>query len=409
MTTPQNPVVTAEAVIAGPDPQSSPPDSDDEISLLDLLQVIADNLRLLVLGPIAAGLIALAITFAIPPTFTAITKFMPPQQQSTSEAALVKSLGALSGFAGSATGIKNPSEQFVGFLKSRSVADSLIERFKLSERYGRKLKQDTRKELEDLTKIAIGKDGLISVEVDDKDPIMAAQLANAYVEELGNLLRRMTITEAQQRRAFFERQVSVTKVRLSEAEQVLKASGVNNSILKLNGAAVGAVAQLQAQITIQEVKLANMRGYLADSAPEFKQALNELVTLRNQLAKSESASATPSSDEADYLGRYREVRYQESLFELYARQFEVAKLDESREGAVNQVVDAAQPPERKSKPKKAQVALNTSLATALALLLFIFARNALRSATQTPESVEKIGRLRQACANALGRGSSFRA
>ena len=396
--TPSDPVIASEAR------QSMPPvpATDDEISLLDLLQVVADNLRLLVLGPLVAGLIALAISFAIPPTYTAITKFMPPQQQSTSEAALVKSLGALSGFAGSAVGVKNPNEQFVGFLKSRSLADALIDRFKLMERYNQKFKQDTRKELEELTKIASGKDGLITVEVDDKDPIVAAQLANGYVEELGNLLRRMTITEAQQRRAFFEKQVSLTKDKLIQAEQALKASGVNNSILKLNGAAVSAVAQLQAQITIQEVKLANMRGYLAESAPEFKQARNELATLRAQLAKSEGASATPSADEADYLGRYREVKYQESLFELYARQFEVAKLDESREGAVNQVVDAAQPPERKSKPKKALIATLTTLASCFAFLLYVFLRQALHSANQTPERVQKIARLRHAVAKAFG-------
>jgi tyrosine-protein kinase Etk/Wzc len=402
MTTPQNPVVAAEAVIAGPDPQSSPPDSDDEISLLDLLQVIVDNLRLLVLGPLAVGLLALASTFTILPTYTAITKFMPPQQQSTSEAALVKSLGALSGFTGSAVGIKSPNDQFVGFLKSRSVADAIIDRFKLMERYDKKSKQDTRKELEDLTKITSGKDGLIAVEVDDKDPIVAAHLANAYVEELGNLLRRMTLTEAQKRRSFFEKQVNLTKDKLTEAEQVLKASGVNNSILKLNGAAVAAVAQLQAQITIQEVKLANMRGYLAESAPEFKQALNELATLRRQLAKSESASATPNADEADYLGRYREVKYQESLFELYARQFEVAKLDESRESAVNQVVDAAQPSERKSKPKRVFIATQSALVSGITLLLFIFLRQTVRRATQAPGTAAKISRLREGWAKALG-------
>ena len=146
-----------------------------------------------------------------------------------------------------------------------------------------------------------------------------------------------------------------------------------------------------------------MRGYLADSAPEFKQALNELTAFRAQLAKAEGTSGSPSADEADYLGRYREVRYQESLFELYARQFEVAKLDESREGAVNQVVDAAQPPERKSKPNKIQISMLTTLASGLALLLFIFVRQALRVAVKTPATAEKISRLRQAWVKAIGK------
>jgi tyrosine-protein kinase Etk/Wzc len=277
----------------------------------------------------------------------------------------------------------------------------LIERFKLSERYDKKFKQDARKELERFSNISAGKDGLITVEVDDKNALFAAQLANAYVEELGNLLKRMTITEAQQRRAFFGRHVNLTKDNLIQAEQALKSVGVSKSVLKFSGAAVGAVAQLQAQTTVQEVKLANMRGYLAESAPEFKQALNELATLRAQLSKSESASAAPSVDEADYLGRYREVKYQESLFELYARQFEVAKLDESRESVVNQVVDVAQPPERKSKPKKALIAMLTTLATGFALLLFVFVRQALRDAVQTPRSAEKISRLRHAFTKAI--------
>jgi uncharacterized protein involved in exopolysaccharide biosynthesis len=368
------------------------------------LQVVADNLRLLVLGPLAAGLVALAMSFAIVPTYTATTKFMPPQQQSTGEAALLKSLGALGGLAGSAAGIKNPNDQFIGLLKSFSVADALIDRFQLMSRYEKKFRIDTRKELEGVTRIASGKDGLIAVEVDDNDPKTAADLANGYVEELSNLLKRMTITEAQQRRAFFEKQVSQTKVKLAQAEQALRASGVNNSVLKLNGSAVGAVGLLQAQITAQEVKLASMRGYLAESAPEFKQALNELSAFRTQLSKADLATTAPTSAaDADYVDRYREVKYQEALFELYARQFEVAKLDESREGAVNQVVDAAQPPERKSKPKKAQIAMITALATGFALLLFIFIRQALRGATQTPESAEKISRLRHAFRRALGR------
>ena len=409
MTTPQNPidVTAAEAVvapvsvIAGPDPQSSPP--DDEISLLDLLQVIADNLRLLVLGPLLAGLLALAYSFTIPPTYTAIAKFMPPQQQSTGEAALLKSLGALGGLAGSTAGIKNPNDQFIAFLKSNWVADALIDRFKLTARFGSKFKEDTRKTLGSVSKFTAGKDGLITVEVDDKDPIFAAQLANSYVEELGNLLKSMTVTEAQQRRAFFDKQVSLTKDKLIRAEDALKTSGVNNSILKLNGAAVNVVALLQAQITAQEVKLASMRGYLADSAPEFKQALNELTAFRNQLARKEGTSANPNAEEADYLGRYREVKYQESLFELYARQFEVAKLDESRESVVNQVVDAAQPPERRSKPKRGEIAIQTTLGSGFFLLLFVFIRQGLRSAVRRPETARKMSYLIQSLQKALGR------
>jgi len=388
-------------------PDARPPvpvEDDDEISLLDLLQVVVDNLRLLVLGPLAAGLLALGISFVIAPTFTATTVFMPPQQQQSGAAMMLQSLGALGGLAGAASGLKNPNDQFVAFLKSAAVAEALIGRFKLMDRYESEFKVDARKTLDASSKISSGKDGLITVEVDDKDPVFAANLANAYVEELGHMLNRLAVTEAQQRRAFFEKQLIQTKDKLTQAEQALQASGVNASALKSNPqAAVSAVAQLQAQIAAQEVKLASMRGYLTEAAPDFKQAQTELAALRTQFAKIENSNSTPSGANADYIARYRDFKYFETLFELFSKQFELAKVDEAREGAVIQVVDQAQPPERKSKPKKALVALLTTLATGFALLLFVFMRQALRSASQNTESNEKLMRLRQSWNKALER------
>lgn len=382
-------------------------EEDDEISLLDLLQVVADNLRLLVLAPLAAGLLALGITFAMAPTFTATTKFMPPQQQQSGAAAMLAGLGALGGLAGAAGGLKNPADQYVAFLKSRSVQDALIDRFKLTERYETKFREDARKTLDANVQIASGKDGLITIDASDKDPQFAAQLANAHIEELGKLLNRLAVTEAQQRRVFFEKQLNNAKDNLVKAEQALKASGVNSSALKASPiAAVEGLAKLKATITAQEIKLASMRGYLTESAPDFKQAQTELSAMRGQMAraeKEEPASTGGGSKDSDYIAKFRDFKYHETLFELFAKQYEMARVDESREGAIIQVVDAAQPPERKSKPKKALIALMTTLAVGFALLLFIFIRQGLRGAAQTPESAEKISRLRRSWSRAIGR------
>lgn len=376
---------------------------DDEISLLDLLQVVVDNLRLLVLGPLTVGLLALGMTFAIAPTFTATTKFMPPQQQQSSAASMLAGLGALGGLAGAASGLKNPADQYVAFLKSRSVQDALVDRFKLMDRYETKFKADARKGLEANVQIASGKDGLITIDASDKDPAFSAELANAHVEELGKLLNRLAVTEAQQRRMFFEKQLQSAKDNLIKAEQALKASGVNSSVLKANPiAAVEGLAKLKAALTAQEIKLASMRGYLSESAPDFKQALTELAALRAQQGRSEAAEPATEGD-SDYISKFREFKYFETLFELFSKQYEMARVDESREGALIQVVDTALPPERKSKPKKALIAMVSTLAAGFALLLFVFIRQALRGAAQTPESAEKLGRLRQAWRKALGR------
>jgi tyrosine-protein kinase Etk/Wzc len=375
---------------------------DDEISLLDLLQVVVDNLRLLVLGPLVCGLAALGISFAIAPTFTAKTQFLPPQQQQSSAASMLASLGALGGLAGAATGLKSPADQYIAFMKSVSVQDALIERFKLIEKYEAKLKTDARMSLTGNVRITSGKDGLISVEVDDKDPKFAADLANAHVEELRNLLGRLAVTEAQQRRMFFEKQLTQTKNNLAKADLALKSSGINSSVLKSSPAsAVEAVARLKAGISVQEVKLGTMLNYLTESSPDFKQALSELASMKLQLTKAEKEEPA-SLGASDYVARYREFKYQETMFELFAKQFELAKVDESREGAVIQVLDIAEPPERKAKPKKAIIAIIATFASGFALLLFVLIRSALKSASQNQETQHRLSALKASWKKALG-------
>jgi uncharacterized protein involved in exopolysaccharide biosynthesis len=380
--------------------------AEDEISLLDLLQTVVDNLRLLVLGPLAVGVLALGISFLVPPTYTAKTQFLPPQQQQSAAASMLASLGSLGGLAGAATGLKNPADQYLAYMKSVTLQDAIIERFKLQERYDTKTKVDTRIALTANVRAAGGKDGLISVEADDKDPQFAAELANAHVQELGKLLGKLAVTEAQQRRLFFEKQLTQAKDKLTQSEIDLKATGVSGSVLKSNPAsAVAAVAGLQAQVTAQEVKVGAMRGYLAETAPDFKQAMTELANLRAQLSKQEkdSPAGGKATAEGDYVTKYREFKYHETLFELFAKQYELARVDESREGAVIQVLDVAQPPERKSKPKKALISIIATLAAGFALLLFVFIRQALRNASQDGESAKKMAALKTSWLRALGR------
>jgi hypothetical protein len=230
-------------------------------------------------------------------------------------------------------------------------------------------------------------------------------LANAYVEELTSLLSRLAVTEAQQRRQFFEKQLEQTKDRLTQAEIALSATGVSSNVLKSNPAsAVATVAALQAQVTVQEVKLGAMRGYLAETAPDFQQALMELTNLRSQLSKlSKDKAPQTAPGQSNYVSAYRQYKYQETLFELFSRQFEIAKVDESREGAVIQVLDKATPPERKSKPKKAQIAIIATLAAGFVLLLFVFVRQTLVNSRQDKESADKMAKLGSAWRKALGR------
>jgi tyrosine-protein kinase Etk/Wzc len=376
---------------------------DEEISLLDLLLVVVENLRLLVLGPLAVGLAALGISFMIPPTYTAKTQFLPPQQQQSSASALVQALGvgAIGGLS-AGLGIKNPADQYIAFLKSQSIQDAMVDRFDLLKRYDTKFRVEARKELLENTKISAGKDGIIALELDDKDPKVAADMANAYVDELRRMMNRLALTEAQLRRSFFEKKLKEAKENLSAAEESLRGTGVSGGVLKTSpGAAVEVVARLKAGITVQEIKVASMRGYLADTSPEFVQAMKELSVLKAQLTNAEKSDT--ATGDGLYVSRYREFKYQETLYELFAKQYELARVDESREGAAVQVVDSAQPPEKKSRPKKALIAIIASLASGFVFLLFVFLRKAYLSALSDRENADKVSRLSSSWLKVFGR------
>lgn len=378
------------------DPTPTPADDDEGLSLLDLAVPLVEHWKLLIAGPLLAGLAALGIAFAIPPTFTARTTFMPPQQQQSAAAAALQSLGALAGLAGAAGNVKSPADQYVALMRSTAVADRLIDEFKLMQEYGTNFRVDAQAELKENVRITVGiKDGLISVEVDDEDPKRAADMANRYVDELRRLTGQLALTEAQQRRVFFETQLAQTRDRLTEAQQSLQASGFNAGAIKAEPkAAAEGYARLRAEVTAAEVRLQALRRSLADNTPEVQQQQAALGALRAQLARLEAASE--GANGPDYIGRYREFKYQETLFDLFARQYELARLDESREGALIQVVDVAVPPEKKSKPKRALVAVATTLAALFVLAAFLIARHSWRLSAADPRNADRLARLRAA-------------
>ena len=352
-------------------------DAEDGMDFFELIELLRQHLMLLVGGSLAVGILALGVTYLIKPTFTATTTFLPPQQQQSSAASLLASLGPLAGLAGAAGNIRTPADQYVALMQSVTVSDRIIDQFKLMEEYDEKYKSDARKELTRNVRIAIGKkDGLITVDVDDKSPERAAAIANRYVDELRRMTSTIAITEAQQRRSFFEQQLEQTKDKLTAAQLALQASGFNPGAIKAEPkAAAEGYARLRAEVTAAEVRLQAMRGSLADDTPEVRQQQATLAALRAQLARLEQS--TDGGGGPDYVGKFREFKYQETLFELFARQYELARADESREGALIQVVDVAQAPQKKSKPRRAVVAAAATLAAAVVLVMVVMIRRSL--------------------------------
>lgn len=307
---------------------------------------------LLLGGLVVGGCVGYGTSFLLTPRYLASTVFIPPQQQQGAAASALASLNALSGLVGG-SGVKSSADQYITMLQGVTVSDRVVQRFKLFDVYNARFKDDARKMLAKRVQISAGKkDGLIRVDVEDTDPSRAAAIANNYVDELRVLTQRLAVTEAQQRRVFFERLLNDTKQRLVAAQVAVENSGISAGTLKAEPrSAAEGYAKLRADLTAAQVKLQVMQGALAETAPELMQQARTVRALTEQLSQLEASQSTDTS-RPDYVGKYRDFKYQETLFELYSKQYELARLDESREGALIQVVDEAQPAERKSFPRR---------------------------------------------------------
>ena len=384
--------MTAESNGMALDPGMS---ADEEISLVDVLTGIGEEKRLIAIVTGVAAAIGLAAALLIPPTFTARTTLLPPQQSQSASSAVAASLGALAATAGLGAAFKAPEELYIGLLTSDSVANDLVQRFNLKERYEVKLAQDARNVLAGSVRfIPDRKSSLITVEVDDKDPAFAAQLANAYVEELRKLMTRIAVTEAQQRRVYFEQQIERSKGDLARAELAVKQAQEKSGVISLDAqtqTSIAAAAQLRAQIVAREVQVRSLQPYAGPENPELRRLLSELAGLRAQLAKIENGpgdGAGPGAvDGAQALANvriFRELKYQEAIYSAMLQQLQLAKADEAKDAPLVQQVDSASPPERKSKPRRS-VILVVSVALGLLVGLgWALLRRAVHRAKEDP-------------------------
>ncbi|MGE5645919.1 MAG: Wzz/FepE/Etk N-terminal domain-containing protein [Acidobacteriota bacterium] len=365
--------------------------AEPEISLLEVLHVLARHRRLIAAAALlAAGLAGIAVFFW-PPSYTAEAVILPPQPEQSSQAMMMGSLaglGNLGGLAGvgAASGfLRNPAELYIGILKSRTVADSLIARFRLAGVYGTSGLTGSRRALERHTSISAGRDSLIRIRVDDHDRARAAQLANAYVDELQRRNSGLALTLASRRRVFFEQQLAGEKNALADAEVALKKVQQASGLVLPEGqseALIRSIAQLRAEIAGREVQLQGMSAYAAPGNPQLRMVQREVDALRAQLNKLEGGApdglAVPARSlpalGLEYVRKLRDVKYHEVLFEILSKQYEAARIDEVRMAPLVQVVDQAVVPDRKSWPPRGLFTLAAGCLGALAACAWVLVK-----------------------------------
>lgn len=331
--------------------------TQSDIDLMGLMTILRRRVRWLSIALLVGAVGAWVVSLAVPPTYTATTRLLPPSQNSL--VSLPSQFGAIANISGlGGLNIKSPADTYVALLKSRTILDRILDRFDLHRSYGDRYREDSRHRLAKRTAISVSKEGVITVDVDDRDPARAADIANAYVNELLRLNNRLAITEAQKRRMFFESQLKSSHERMRVAEVDLARAGFSADVLKMAPQAIlEAVARLKAQITAQEIRIATMRSAYNENHPDLRLARQELLSMRMQLTAMEGTQPATAKLSDSYLEKYREYKYQEALLEVIGKQYELAKIDEAKEGGHIQVIDPAVIPERKSGPKSLAWAL----------------------------------------------------
>jgi len=406
---------TASDLRAQSEPDTAPPDAarpGDEISLLDLLIVLAERKRLIFWVTAGFTVVAVIVSLLLPRSYTATVILLPPQQNSSLSSQLAAQLGNLGGIvqmAGGSSLLKNSNDMYVAMLKSRTVEDAMVNRFGLMQEYRKSYLSDARKALENHANVdGSGKDGLIHISVEDRDPKRAADLANGYVDQFRELSKNLAFTEAQQRRLFFEDQLKQANQNLGDAEQALKETEQKTGLIQLDSQAralIESAAALRAQIAAKEVQIQGMQTYAAGENAQLIEAEQELAGVRAQLAKLGGTGDNPDSiivpkgqmttAGLEYVRRLRDVKYYEAIFDILARQFELAKLDEAKEGAIIQVVDAAAVPDKKSFPRRGLIVIVATAAGFLCGILLALLLAGLERIKRDPATAERLALLRK--------------
>jgi len=409
--------IQPEAVVDGAEADSLPPDSthpESEISILDLLAILLESRRFIVRFVVGAALLATIVALVLPVRYEGKVVLLPPAQSSSIGSGLLSqlggvgamgSLGSLASLAGGGLSLKNPADMYVALLTSRTVEDAMINDFGLMQEYKEKRISDARKELERRTTAVAGtKDGLIRLTVEDHDPKRAAELANGYVDEFRKLSASLAITEAARRRLFFEQQLQEAKDKLSTAEDALTKTQQTTGVLQIDSQAkalIESAAVLRGQVEAKQVQIEGLRSFATEDNPRLLLAKQELAALQSELSRVAGSKQDAGSDinlskgrvtqsGMEYLRRYRDVKYQETVFELLAKEFEVAKLDEAREGSIVQVVDAAVVPDRKASPHRLWIISGATVLAFFVAIVWTWLRNRLSYSLNLPENRQRV-------------------
>jgi uncharacterized protein involved in exopolysaccharide biosynthesis len=381
-----------------------PDTTEQEINLLELLQVVVRRKGIIIKCCTAAVILSVCYSLTLKNIYTATAKLLPPQKESGGGiSALLSQAGGLAGLAGG-MGLGGTADLYMGILKSRSVADGVIKRLDLQKEYKSKSIEDTRAALLGAVKFQAGKDGIISISADSKDPVKAALLANTFVDELSRRSVQLNLTKVGSERIFLEKRLEVVKKDLISAENDMKAFQEKYKTIKADSqatVAIEGIARLKGELASKEVQLAGLRNSMTDENSAVKAVLAAIANLKGQLAAMSGSGGNdviPTVGNMpglglEYVRKLRELKIQEAIFEQLSKQYEVAKLNEAKDSSSLQVLDEAVVPLRKSKPKRSSIVILSTITAFFVSIFIVFIQEYL--AKLPPEDSQKLDEIKQ--------------
>lgn len=326
------------------------------------------------------------------PKYESTAQIMPPDSGGSGLASLLPALSKSPGLIGMASdmmGMKSSSAVFARVLESRTVQDHLIDRFDLRKVYSQKYWEDARKKLTKRTTISEDKkSGVIAISVQDHDPALATQLANAYVEELGLVLAKVSTSAARRERIFIEQRLADENNNLQDAEKQFSQFASTNMALDVpeqTKVEVEAAARLQGELIAAKAQLEGLKETYTEENIRVKSAQAHVNELQRALARinsgrvsttQDSSSPYPSVRNLPILGvkwadLYRQTKIRETVVELLTQQYEMARIQEAKEIPSVKVLDPASTPERREPSWKLVILLGTLLSALLACLGYV--------------------------------------
>jgi len=278
---------------------------------------------------------------------------------------------------------------------------TLIEQFKLRDRYGAPGLEEARLALNNnVTIFADKKSGILFIEAQDKDPEFAAQLANAQVKELNVILSRLALTEAQQRLAYYEQQIVKTQNKIPQLELEFK-DAQKNSGLEV-ASLLSEATTLPGQIAAKELQLQVLSRFATGQNPELKRLALEISALRAQFARydlsksGQVAESTKTNFVLKATQAYNTLKIQEALLDSYVKQLELAKVDQAKEGPTVQVVDEAKAPEARAKPERRKMVVAYTVTGMIMAFILAALRALMRHILSTSEGLQRWNQLKRA-------------